>query len=291
VAAIDYEAEYNNRARVPEHPQIFARWARDAAAYRDEASRLGHAELGIRYGASERQTIDLFLPAEGASAPLALFIHGGWWRSLAPASFSHMARGLNAHGVAVAVAGYDLCPQVTIAEIIVQVQRACLQLWHRFGRRIMVYGHSAGGHLTACLLATDWKGLAPAAPDDLVPAGYAISGVFDLAPLIGTSLNADLRLSAEEARRVSPLYFAVDPGRVLDAVVGALESSEFLRQSHAIVQAWHQGPAETRYEAIADANHFTMLAPLADPASPAVARLLELTKRANAPNFLSARLT
>ena len=132
LATIDYEAEYNNRARVPEHPQIFARWARDAAASREEMTRLGRSELGIRYGASPRQTIDLFLPAEGASAPLALFIHGGWWRSLEPGSFSHMARGLNAHGVAVAVAGYDLCPQVTIADIITQMQQACLHLWHRF---------------------------------------------------------------------------------------------------------------------------------------------------------------
>jgi arylformamidase len=276
---IDYEAEYNNRARVPEHPQIFARWARDAAAYREEMTRLGRSELGIRYGASPRQTIDLFLPAEGAAAPLALFIHGGWWRSLEPASFSHMARGLNAHGIAVAVAGYDLCPQVTIAEIIAQMQQACLHLWRRFQRSIMVYGHSAGGHLTTCLLATDWPALAPGAPADLVPTGYAISGVFDLAPLVGTSINADLRLDAEAARRVSPLFSALGDGRVLDAVVGALESSEFLRQSQTIVEAWRQGRAETRYEAIAGANHFTVLDPLADPASPMVARLLALTAR------------
>jgi len=279
MAAIDYEAEYNNRARVPEHPQIFAGWARDAEAYREQTTSLGRAELGIRYGASPRQIIDLFLPAEGASAPLALFIHGGWWRSLEPASFSHMARGLNAHGVAVAVAGYDLCPQVTIADIIAQMQQACLHLWRRFGRRITVYGHSAGGHLTACLLATDWPALAPGAPADLVPAGYAISGVFDLSPLLRTSLNADLRLDAEEARRVSPLFFAVVAGRVLDAVAGAIESSEFLRQSQTIVEAWRQNRAETRYEAIAGANHFTVLDPLTDPASPMVGRLLALTRR------------
>jgi arylformamidase len=278
MAAIDYEAEYNNRARVPEHPQIFARWARDAKACRDEATRLGRAELGIRYGTSPRQIIDLFLPAEGASAPLALFIHGGWWRSLEPASFSHMARGLNTHGVAVAVAGYDLCPQVTIADIVMQMQQACLHLWHRFGRRIMVFGHSAGGHLTACLLATDWKALAPGAPADLVPAGYAISGVFDLSPLLSTSLNADLRLDATEALRLSPLFYAVGDSRVLDAVAGALESSEFLRQSQAIVEAWRQRGVKTRYEAIAGANHFTVLDPLTDPSSPMVARLLALTQ-------------
>jgi arylformamidase len=276
VPAIDYETEYNNRARVPEHPQIFARWSRDAAAYRAEASEQQRAELGIHYGAPPRQTLDLFLPAAGGGTPLSLFIHGGWWRSLEPASFSHMARGLNARGVTVAVAGYDLCPQVTIGTIITQMRHACLYLWQRFGRRITVCGHSAGGHLTACLVATDWKALSPGAPQDLVPAGHAISGVFDLVPLLHTSMNQDFRLDDAEARRVSPLYWEIPAGRVLDAAVGALESNEFLRQSRTIAEAWRQGRAETRYEEIHGANHFTAIDPLADPESAAVKRIMDL---------------
>ncbi|MEA3023367.1 MAG: arylformamidase, partial [Alphaproteobacteria bacterium] len=98
MTAIDYEAEYNNRARVPEHPQIFAQWTRDAAAYREQARAEKRAELGLRYGAGARQTIDLFGPVDGPAgaptAPLALFIHGGYWRSLEPSQFSHMAAGL-----------------------------------------------------------------------------------------------------------------------------------------------------------------------------------------------------
>ena len=126
--AIDWEVEYNNRARVPEHPQIFAQWARDAAAYRAETSKDGRAEIGLKYGPSPRQTIDLFKPRGGADGPLALFIHGGYWRSLEPSSFSHMARGMNAHGITVAVSGYDLAPQVSIGQIIEQTQQACLFL-------------------------------------------------------------------------------------------------------------------------------------------------------------------
>src|SRR5882762_1581695 len=99
MTAIDYETEYNNRARVPEHPQIFAQWTRDAAAYREQARAEKRAELGLKYGASARQTIDLLGPAGAPAAPLALFIHGGYWRSLEPSQFSHMAAGLNAHGV------------------------------------------------------------------------------------------------------------------------------------------------------------------------------------------------
>ena len=204
---IDYEVEYNNRARVPEHPEIFLRWTKDAAAYRAEASAEGRAELGLRYGPTPRQTIDLFTPAGGGATPLALFVHGGWWRSLEPSQFSHMARGLNARGITVAVAGYELCPQVAISEIINEIRQACLYLWRRFGRRIMIYGHSAGGHLSACMVATDWKALAADAPPDMVPAGYAISGVFDLGPLVHVSMNEDFKLDAEGAGRVSPLYW------------------------------------------------------------------------------------
>ncbi|HEY5305125.1 MAG TPA: alpha/beta hydrolase [Pseudolabrys sp.] len=271
----DYEKEYDNRARVPEHPEIFKRWDAEAEAHR--AASPG-ATFGISYGPSKRQTTDLF-PAQDASAPLALFIHGGWWRSLDPSMFSQMAKGPNARGVTVALAGYDLCPQVTITTIIEQMRAAVLHLWRSHKKRVMVYGHSAGGHLAACMAATDWKTLEPSAPSDLVPAAYAISGVFDLAPLTQVSQNADLRLTEKSAHDVSPLYWQVPPGRILDAVVGGIESSEFLRQSRIIVEAWRQGMAQTRYEEIADANHFTVLDPLTDPASAMTTRVVELARQ------------
>lgn len=280
---IDYEVEYNNRARVPEHPEIFARWERAANAYRAKAKG---AELGLSYGPSPRQTIDLFpAPNDGAATPLALFIHGGWWRSLDPSQFSQMAAGPNAQGVTVAVAGYDLCPQVSIATIIDEMRAACLFLWRRRRQRIMVYGHSAGGHLAACMVATDWKTLDPGAPADLVPAAYAISGVFDLAPLTKISINQDLKLDDKSAHACSPLYWRVPAGRSLDAVVGGNESSEFLRQSKTIAEAWRQGMALTRYEAIEGANHFTVLDPLTEPTSAMTARVVELSRQVQASGF------
>ena len=281
MAAIDYEVEYNNRARVPEHPEIFARWAREAENYRVDTLKDGRAQLGLFYGDTPRQFVDLFLPEAGESAPLAIFIHGGWWRSLDPSMFSQMARGLNARGVAVAVAGYDLCPNVAIAEIIEQIRRACAFLWQRFDRRIFVYGHSAGGHLAAAMVATDWPALYPKAPADLVLTGYSISGVFDLSPLIGVSVNQDLKLDAAEARKVSPAFWSLAPGRTFDAVVGALESSEFLCQSQLIVQAWRSA-AQTRYEEITGTNHFTVLDALADPQSAMTARVAELARQIKA---------
>jgi len=282
---MDYEAEYNNRARVPEHAEIFARWAREAEDYRAEAMKERRAELGLSYGSTLRQAIDLFFPSSGSNAagtaagvPLALFVHGGYWRSLDPSLFSQMARGLNAHGVAVAVAGYDLCPQVTIAEIIEQIRHACLFLWLRLERRIMVYGHSAGGHLAAAMVATDWQALYPKAPASLVPAACSISGLFDLAPLQQTAMAEDLRLKETAMRAVSPLFWPPPEGQTFDAVVGALESSEFLRQSRVVVETWAKARARTRYEEIAGANHFTVLDPLSDPQSGMVQRLAALAR-------------
>jgi arylformamidase len=209
-----------------------------------------------------------------------MYIHGGYWRSLDPSSSSHMARGLNGRGVAVAVAGYDLCPIVTVADIIEQIRRACIFLWQRFGRRVLVYGHSAGGHLAAAMVATDWQALYPKAPADLVPAGYAISGVFDLTPLVGLNMNQDLRLTAEEARRVSPLFWPVPAGRALDAVVGDLETGEFKRQSQAMAATWRQAGADTRYAEF-PGHHFNVIDALTDPQSAMVARIAELVQRVN----------
>jgi len=281
--AIDYEKEYDNRGRVPEHPEIFARWEAEAKAYR--AASPG-AKLGLRYGSSRRQSIDLF-PAkdDGAMTPLALFIHGGWWRSLDPALFSQVAKGPNTHGVTVAVVGYDLCPQVGIPAIIEQMRAACLYLWRRTRKRIFVYGHSAGGHLAACMVAQDWRALAADAPADLVPSAYAISGVFDLAPILHVTPNEDIRLDEEQARACSPLLWKVPAGRRFDAVVGALESSEFLRQSKTIADAWRSRGTDTRYEEIAGANHYTVVDPLADPDSAMTRRVAQMATLTHAMEF------
>jgi arylformamidase len=142
---------------------------------------------------------------------------------------------------------------------------------------MLVYGHSAGGHLAAAMVATDWASLYPKAPPDLVPAAYAISGVFDLSPLVQISVNQDLRLDAEQARRLSPASWPAPQGRTFDAVVGGLESSEFKRQSELIVKTW-RGLAETRYEEVPDTNHFTVLDPLADPQSAMTRRVAELAR-------------
>jgi arylformamidase len=256
---LDLEAEYNNRARVPDHPAVMAGWREDAAAYRAEKP-----PQVLRYGKGERERIDLFEVGEGA--PLAVFIHGGYWQALDGAWFSHMARGLNARGVTLAVPTYDLCPDVSVSMILDQMRAACRLLETEVGRPAVIAGHSAGGHLAACLLA-----------DGLTPAAYAISGLFELEPLVSTSINGALGLDAAEARRLSPALWPAPKGGVLDAVVGGAESDEYHRQSRLIAERWGAGLA-TRFEAVPDANHFTVIAPLADADSAMVARVVELAR-------------
>lgn len=268
----DYETEYNNRARVPEHPGIIAGWQSDAAAYRNEAV----SELGVSYGASERQHYDLFKPEAVKSDALVLFIHGGYWQALDRSFFSHMARGANLLGVPVAVAGYDLCPQVELGHIVWEMQQAAAALWRRYNLPVVAAGHSAGGHLAACLLATDWKNVDPDLPDQLVPAAYGISGLYNLKPLTETSINTALGLSLEAAERESPLFWPAPSGLIMDAVVGGGESEEYLKQSRRLVDVWGLEGVQTRYEEIAGANHFTVLAGLADPDNAMTRRLAEL---------------
>lgn len=274
---IDLEAEYNNRARVPEHPAIIAGWARDAAAYRDEA---GARLISVPYGPSERQTLAVFEPERPAPGALpVLFIHGGYWQALDAHHFSHMARGLNRHGVTVAVAGYDLCPEVSLGEIIEQLIRAGECLHRRGHRPIVACGHSAGGHLAACLAATDWTALDFTYPERLVAAGLAISGLFELEPLVPTSVNGKLGLDIDAARSFSPRLWAPPKRIVFDAWVGGLESAEYHRQSATLAAVWQAAGNETRYVELPGADHFTAIAGLADPASPLTQRLAAMALR------------
>jgi arylformamidase len=270
-ADIDYEVEYNNRARVPENPAILAGWAKDAAAYRAR-----HTPRVIPYGPGARNVIDFF-PGD-RDGPIVVFIHGGYWQALHGSSSSHLAAGLNAHGISVAIPSYDLCPDVTVDRIIEEMRAATREL-ARLGQSLVISGHSAGGHLAACMLATDWPALDPSLPKNLVVAAYTISGLFDLAPLVEISINKALQLDPASARAASPLFWKAPGEGSLDAVVGGNESAEYFRQSRTIVDVWGRAGIPTRFAVVPGANHFTAIAPLADPQSPMVARLMELASR------------
>jgi arylformamidase len=273
---VDYEAEYNNRARVPEHTEIAERWSLLSSAYR----LAGNTELDQPYGTRERHRYDLF-HADAAGAPLVVYIHGGYWQRGDRKDYSFVARELNAAGVSVAIPSYTLSPAVSVMEIADEMQACMTALWRKTGKRPMAIGHSAGGHLTAEMLARSSWG--SGVPGDLVRYGYAISGVFDLAPLIGTSLNEALGLTAGTARAASPLFRPPAPqGRRLVAAVGGAESGEFLRQSRAIAEAWGKVGLDAKYEVIAGANHFTVVDELTRPDSDMLKRIVLMAHEADA---------
>lgn len=268
MTAIDFEAEYNNRARVPEHPAIIEGWAREAAMFRAAAP----CELGLAYGAGERERYDVF-EGGGPGAPVAIFIHGGYWQALDRSFFSHMAKGPRAHGVTVVVPSYDLCPKVPLEAIVEEMRALCRHVARRFGRPLAVAGHSAGGHLACCMLATEWGEAEP-----IVGAALSISGLPELEPLLSTSVNGALGLDAATARKLSPRHWPPPAGRTIDLVVGENESSEYHRQSRDLADAWASAGVTASYATVAGANHFTVVAPLADPASAMTRRLVELAR-------------
>ena len=203
-----------------------------------------------------------------------MFIHGGYWQAFDKSSSSHLARGANERGLTVAIPSYTLAPAAKLADIIREVEAAADFVMVRTGRPLVVTGHSAGGHLAACLMAR------PAGSQRPVRAAMPISGLFDLPPLVPTSINRALGLTVEEARRLSPLKWTPPASGSLVAVVGGAESGEFLRQSRAIADRWGRAGVSTRYHEVPGANHFNVIAGLADPADPLVDILVALAAEA-----------
>ncbi len=259
------DVQYNNRARIPEHAAIFEGWRQASALAREKS--LCHTD--IAYGTETGETLDVFTAAQ-ANAPVLVFIHGGWWRSLDKRDHSFIAPAFTQAGAMVVLPNYALCPAVTIETITLQMVRALVWVHRhaaRYGgdpKRIVVAGHSAGGHLAAMLLSCHWQEVASDLPAQLVPSALSISGVFDLEPLRHTPfLQADLRLTPASARRLSPVHFPPPAGRLL-ATVGADESAEFLRQNRLIQSAWGMRAVPV-CEAIPGTHHLNVLHALADP--------------------------
>lgn len=260
---MNLESEYNNRARVPDSGAVIGGWQRDAAAF-----RLRHPPETLAYGPAPREVMDIFRPPGIADPPVALFFHGGYWQALDRHAVSHCAEGLLAHGVAVAIPSYDLCPDVPLARILAQGEAAARALHGRMGVPALAMGHSAGGHMAAMLLAR--------LPAAMVAAALPISGLFWLEPLLATSINAKLGLDGAAARALSPALLPA-PGRPLHAVVGGAESDEFLRQSREFATLWQGG-----FEALPGLNHFTVLGPLSDAAHTLTIRAARLACDARA---------
>jgi arylformamidase len=261
------DAQYNNRARVPDAMAILGRWATASAAAREGSPA---KRLDVPYGDGPGETLDIF-PAATPGAPVLFFIHGGYWRALDKSDHSFVAPAFVARGATVVVPNYALCPAVTIEDIALQMVRAFAWTWRHIAEfggdpsRIAVAGHSAGGHLAAMLLSCRWKQVDGDLPLHPLTGALAISGLYDLEPVRLTPfLQADLRITPQQVNRASPAFFPRPKAGKLYAVVGAEESDEFLRHNQLIRDQW--GPTAVPVcEAIPRANHFTVMESLVDP--------------------------
>jgi arylformamidase len=253
---------------VPDHAAHFAQWAQTSADARASLK----CNLDLAYGDGPNETLDIF-PAKQKNAPVVVFIHGGYWRSLDKADHSFVAPPLHDMGACVVVVNYALCPgteetPVTIPDIAQQMAKALAWTWHHIAQyggnpqQVVVAGHSAGGHLAAMLLACEWKKIDPSIPAHWIQKALSISGLYDLTPLRKTPfLQTSLKLTAQHARMASPALWPRPKKGVLYTVAGGDESAEFLRHNRLIHQTW--GPKTVPVcEDLAGLNHFSIVTDL-----------------------------
>jgi arylformamidase len=274
----DYDLLYNPRLTVSGYEQVFERWERDSERAR---ARLD-CYLDVPYGTSGTETLDVFR-AKGSSRGLLMFIHGGYWRSLDKKRFSFVAPPLVEAGVTVAVVNYALCPAVQVSEIVMQMVQACAWLYRNganFGApaaRLGVYGHSAGGHLAAMMLACEWPKYSSNLPRKLVAGAVSISGLYDLTEIAKVpSINGDVRLTERAAVNVSPAFLPPATDAPLTTAVGADENEGFHMQNRIIAEKW--ASVHRADVSCAGKNHFTVLDDLGDPASRLYKAVLGLTE-------------
>lgn len=263
-AALD--AQYNNRALVPDFQDYLDRWNAKSAAVR----RTLPCHLDLAYGPGERQCLDIF-PTADQPAPALVFIHGGYWQALDKAAFSYPAPAVVGSDVAYVALSYPLTPAAGMDEIVASIREALAWLW-RHGADygidpgdIHVAGHSAGGHLAAMAMQTDWPAFAADLPAELVQSGMPISGLYDLDPIRRAYLNEVLGLDAESARRNSPIHDPAPAQGAMFLAVGEDESDEFRRQQAVYFDAWSGRGGDGVAVELPDRNHFSMVDGLDDP--------------------------
>ncbi|WP_373050918.1 alpha/beta hydrolase [Thalassovita aquimarina] len=262
---MELDDAYANAAHIEGAEAYPGRWAEAAAGFREGMLEQGLAELDISYGDSPRQVFDLFQPA-GKAKGLLVFVHGGYWLKFDKSYWSHLAAGALEKGWAVAMPSYDLCPDVSIADISRQIAHMIPQAAAMVSGPILLAGHSAGGHLVA-RMAT--PGMLPAQVAVRVARIMPISPVADLRPMVKTSMNADFKMEMSDAAMESPTLMLPMPGMDVVVWVGAEERPAFLEQATALAEAW-------RCDCVVDPgrHHFDVIDGLADTDSRIIARLL-----------------
>ncbi len=265
---LDYDLLYNPRVLVSDFQEYFDTWGRQSARARATLD----CYLDIPYGETAAETVDIFR-AEGASRGLLMFIHGGYWRGLDKKDFSFVAPALVKAGITVAVPNYALCPSVAVPDIVMQMVQASAWLYRNGGNfgapanRLHVVGHSAGGHLTAMMLAALFPVYSPDLPQKVVQGGLSISGIHDLRDMVRfKTINVDVRLDEKTAIKASPAFMPPATDAPFYTAVGTAENEGFHMQKRLIMKSWkkvHKGDISCPGD-----NHFSVVNQLATAGSP-----------------------
>ena len=267
---MDWDDAYANGAYIEGAADYPPRWEEKAKAFRQKHG--ARARLDAPYGEHPRERLDLFLPEHRARG-LAVFVHGGYWKAFGKDSWSHLAAGALAKGLAVCLPQYVLCPEAPISEITQQIGRAIAFAAEAIDGPIWLAGHSAGGHLVTRMACTDSP--LPVALYQRLKTVLSISGVHDLRPLLRTQMNEDLRLDETEANAESPALQEPLIGTDLLAWVGSDERPEFVRQNALLANIWTGFDTRTRVFEEEGRHHFNVIDGLEDPGSEMVRAWLE----------------
>ncbi|MDE4192224.1 alpha/beta hydrolase [Phaeobacter gallaeciensis] len=260
---MELDDAYANGAYIAGADDYPPRWDASAEDFRNSLHE--RAQLDIPYGPGDRNKFDLFLP-EGTPKGVFIFVHGGYWLRFDKSTWSHLAVGPLAHGWAVAMPSYDLCPDVSIADITRQVDSAVVHIAEEVDGPIALAGHSAGGHLVARMLD---RALLPEDVGARLKTVIPISPLSDLLPLLRTSMNKQFKMDAEAAKAESPVEMQDRYDVPVTVWVGAEERPAFLDQAQWLTDAW-----ATDHVIAFGKHHFNVIDPLADPDSDLVALIV-----------------
>jgi len=266
-----FDAQYNLRAGRPDYEEtVIPNWIKDSKKARENLN----CTLDVRYADGDNQKLDVFLCGD-KKAPTLIWIHGGYWQRGDKSIYSFLASPFVEIGANVIIVGYDLCPNVSMTRISEELREAVSFIWNN-GKilginrdKISVMGHSAGGHLTQMMMATDWPARDSAFPSDIIKAGIPVSPLSYLEPVrLTLALNANLQMDAKEANLESPMINHPPHTNAPQlVVVGGAETDEFHRQSEMYVNSFRTQQRMIEMYVVPDVDHFDELNVLADQES------------------------